>query len=86
MPVFIHESDLSMGLANKIAYKFATKMYSTFEQAAGLAKSGMWGSDQVSDQNTPEPDELVDIKHFDPKLPTVLFVSGSAGALFLTNW
>ena len=32
VPVFIHESDLSMGLANKIAYKFATKMYSTFEQ------------------------------------------------------
>ena len=27
VPVFIHESDLSMGLANKIAYKFATKMY-----------------------------------------------------------
>ena len=34
VPVFIHESDLSMGLANKIAYKFATKMYSTFEQAS----------------------------------------------------
>ena len=27
VPVYIHESDLSMGLANKIAYKFATKMY-----------------------------------------------------------
>ncbi|MGZ7230723.1 glycosyltransferase, partial [Streptococcus pyogenes] len=24
IPVYIHESDLSMGLANKIAYKFAT--------------------------------------------------------------
>ncbi|MDE7495092.1 glycosyltransferase, partial [Streptococcus agalactiae] len=26
VPVFVHESDLSMGLANKIAYKFATIM------------------------------------------------------------
>ena len=26
IPVFIHESDLSMGLANKIAYRFATTM------------------------------------------------------------
>ena len=82
VPVFIHESDLSMGLANKIAYKFATKMYSTFEQAAGLAKVEHVGAvTKVSDQKTPEPDELVDIQtHFDPKLPTVLFVGGSAGA------
>ena len=82
VPVFIHESDLSMGLANKIAYKFATKMYSTFEQAAGLAKVEHVGAvTKVSDQKTPEPDELVDIQtHFNPKLPTVLFVGGSAGA------
>lgn len=71
-----------MGLANKIAYKFATKMYSTFEQPAGLAKVEHVGAvTKVSDQNTPEPDELVDIQtHFNPKLPTVLFVGGSAGA------
>ena len=82
VPVFIHESDLSMGLANKIAYKFATKMYSTFEQAAGLAKVEHVGAvTKVSDQKTSEPDELVDIQtHFNPKLPTVLFVGGSAGA------
>ena len=36
IPVFIHESDLSMGLANKIAYRFATTMYSTFEQPSSL--------------------------------------------------
>ena len=40
-----------MGLANKIAYKFATKMYSTFEQAAGLAKVEHVGAvTKVSDQ------------------------------------
>ena len=82
VPVFIHESDLSMGLANKIAYKFATKMYSTFEQASSLSKVEHVGAvTKVSDQKTPEPDELVDIQtHFNPKLPTVLFVGGSAGA------
>ena len=82
VPVFIHESDLSMGLANKIAYKFATKMYSTFEQASSLSKVEHVGAvTKVSDQNTLEPDELVDIQtHFNPKLPTVLFVGGSAGA------
>ena len=29
----------SMGLANKIAYKFATTMFTTFEQSKGLAKT-----------------------------------------------
>ncbi|CAM1667949.1 UDP-N-acetylglucosamine--N-acetylmuramyl-(pentapeptide) pyrophosphoryl-undecaprenol N-acetylglucosamine transferase [Streptococcus mitis] len=82
VPVFIHESDLSMGLANKIAYKFATKMYSTFEQASSLSKVEHVGAvTKVSDPKTLEPDELVDIQtHFNPKLPTVLFVGGSAGA------
>ena len=82
VPVFIHESDLSMGLANKIAYKFATKMYSTFEQASSLSKVEHVGAvTKVSDQKYPEPDELVDIQtHFNPKLPTILFVGGSAGA------
>lgn len=57
VPVFIHESDLSMGLANKIAYKFATKMYSTFEQASSLAKVEHVGAvTKVSDKNTPEPE------------------------------
>ena len=82
VPVFIHESDLSMGLANKIAYKFATKMYSTFEQPASLAKVEHVGAvTKVSDQKLAEPDEMVDIRtQFDPKLPTLLFVGGSAGA------
>ena len=82
VPVFIHESDLSMGLANKIAYKFATKMYSTFEQASSLSKVEHVGSsDQGFRPKNPEPDELVDIQtHFNTKLPTILFVGGSAGA------
>ena len=77
----IHESDLSMGLANKIAYKFATKMYSTFEQPVSLCKGWAWEQTKVTGQEAPEPDELVNIQtHFNPKLPTVLFVGGSAGA------
>ncbi len=39
VPVYVHESDLSMGLANKIAYKFATTMFTTFEQSKTLVKT-----------------------------------------------
>lgn len=87
VPVFIHESDLSMGLANKIAYKFATKMYSTFEQAEGLTKVEHVGAvTKVGSQKTEEPDEMIDIcSHFDKKLLTLLFVGGSAGARVFNN-
>ncbi len=83
VPVFIHESDLSMGLANRIAYKFATTMYSTFEQPAGLTKVKHVGAvtkiGQINDKVTPI--QLPEIlSHFDKALPTLLFVGGSGGA------
>ena len=34
VPVYIHESDLTPGLANRIASKFATKVFTTFEATA----------------------------------------------------
>lgn len=34
VPVYIHESDLTPGLANRIASKFATKVFCTFETTA----------------------------------------------------
>ncbi|HET7559044.1 MAG TPA: undecaprenyldiphospho-muramoylpentapeptide beta-N-acetylglucosaminyltransferase [Limnochordia bacterium] len=38
VPVIIHESDLTPGLANRIALRFATRMLTTFEQTAqGMA-------------------------------------------------
>ena len=82
VPVFIHESDLSMGLANKIAYKFANKMYSTFEQSASLTKVEHVGAvTKVSGSIIEESEIMVDIRTcFDSKLPTLLFVGGSAGA------
>ncbi|TCD45987.1 UDP-N-acetylglucosamine--N-acetylmuramyl-(pentapeptide) pyrophosphoryl-undecaprenol N-acetylglucosamine transferase [Streptococcus sp. X16XC17] len=82
VPVFVHESDLSMGLANKIAYKFATTMYSTFEQPHTLTKIKHVGAvTKVNQSNNvislKMPEILV---HFDQTLPTLLFVGGSGGA------
>ncbi|MCU9614753.1 undecaprenyldiphospho-muramoylpentapeptide beta-N-acetylglucosaminyltransferase [Caldibacillus lycopersici] len=33
IPVFIHESDITPGLANKISQRFATKIFTSFEEA-----------------------------------------------------
>lgn len=82
VPVYVHESDLSMGLANKIAYKFATTMYSTFEQNHTLEKIKNVGAVTKVQQAT----NVVNLKipeilsYLDSQLPTLLFVGGSAGA------
>ena len=91
VPVLVHESDRSMGLANKIAYKFATKMFTTFEQPKSLVKTQHVGAvTKVHQEQVPTPVELEAVfAQFDPQLPTLLFVGGSAGARvfneFVTN-
>lgn len=82
IPVFVHESDLSMGLANKIAYKFATTMYTTFGQAEGLTKAKHVGAiTKVGGKSDFNQAEIDSIKaQFDPQLKTLLFIGGSAGA------
>lgn len=82
IPVFIHESDLSMGLANKIAYKFATRMYTTFEQAAGLVKTKHIGAiTKVGNPQSFDQHQIDAIKaQFDESKTTLLFIGGSAGA------
>ena len=82
VPVYVHESDLSIGLANKIAYKCATKMYATFEQSSSLTKIEHVGAvTKVGSQESVLPQELEEIRqYFDKELPTLLFVGGSAGA------
>lgn len=82
IPVYIHESDLSMGLANKIAYRFADKMYSTFEQPMSLSKVKHVGAVTKVDQlRNVTPIQLPEIlSHFDKERPTLLFIGGSGGA------
>ena len=82
VPVYVHESDLSIGLANKISYKCATKMYATFEQSSSLTKIEHVGAvTKVGNQESVLQQELEEIRqYFDKELPTLLFVGGSAGA------
>lgn len=82
VPVFVHESDLSMGLANKIAYKAAKIMYSTFEQDHALTKVKHVGAvTKVRDSQVSVPERIQDIQQeMDPQRTTLLFVGGSAGA------
>lgn len=65
-----------MGLANKIAYKFATTMFTTFEQSKTLVKTRHVGAiTKVGMTRFDNSDQLDNIKEqFDEKLKTVLFI------------
>lgn len=84
VPVFIHESDLSMGLANKIAHKFATTMYTTFEKTGKSPKTKHIGAITKVSQKLAPVENLADLEvikeNFNPDHPTLLFVGGSGGA------
>lgn len=83
IPVFVHESDLSMGLANRIALKFASVMYTTFDQGTTLAKMKPIGAvTKVRQAEAAMPSETFKavLSQMDSKRPTLLFIGGSAGA------
>lgn len=81
IPVYIHESDISMGLANKIASRFATKIWSTF--SLEHPKAERIGA-ILDNQNIPNLN--VRPLSFDTQLPTLLFIGGSQGAKVLNEF
>ncbi|MBJ8325722.1 UDP-N-acetylglucosamine--N-acetylmuramyl-(pentapeptide) pyrophosphoryl-undecaprenol N-acetylglucosamine transferase [Streptococcus pacificus] len=88
IPIYVHESDLSMGLANKIAYKLATLMYTTFEQEHHSPKLKHVGAITKISQTPPQVSPLLtEVKeHFSSDLKTILFIGGSAGAKVFNNF
>lgn len=88
-PVFVHESDLTMGLANKISYRFVTKLYTTFSPDSALSKAEHVGAvTKIHDGASQTDNQLIQaIKaQFNPELKTLLFIGGSAGAKVLNDF
>lgn len=83
IPVIIHESDITPGLANKIATKFATKVFVTFDETMNH-----FPSDKVLFTGSPIREELFQGKAqegrarlgFHEKKPILTIMGGSLGA------
>lgn len=83
IPVYIHESDITPGLANRIAVRFATKLFVTFEEAAATLSK-----DKVVYTGAPIRDALFEGKKekglqflgFQADKPVLLIMGGSLGA------
>lgn len=88
IPVWMHESDVSPGLANKICAKFADRIFLSFEESRLFFKNA-----RVSVVGNPIREEILrgDLNKgckftgFSKDLPVILVVGGSTGARSLNQ-
>lgn len=86
IPVIVHESDLSIGLANKIASKFSDFTLTTFDKTAKTIKNGKYVGaiirNELTKQNKNSAYNYYGIK---PKKPVLLIIGGSSGAKIINE-
>lgn len=82
IPVISHESDLSMGLANKIILHYCDFMCTTFRQTAKINKKCVYTGQPIRTKiKNGNPSKI----HFDENKPCLLVLGGSLGAKFLNE-
>ncbi len=86
IPVIIHESDLSVGLANKIASKFSVCTLTSFEETAKKVKNGVFvGSPVREELFLGNKEKSLKVYNLSKNKPTLLVVGGSSGATAINN-
>ena len=87
IPIVSHESDLSLGLANKIIYKVCTTFCTSFYQTAqNLPKAIYTGSPIRQELFYGSKQKGYNLTGFNnPSTPTVMIIGGSTGALNLNK-
>lgn len=86
VPIVSHESDLTLGKANKLIYKLCTKFCTTFEKTAENLKKGVCtGSPIRNSLFTGNKAKGYKLCNFTENRPTVLFTGGSTGAQALND-
>lgn len=88
IPVIIHESDYTPGLANKIALKFASKICVSFPETLKYLPSGKGihtGAPIRSELLSGNPDKGSKLCNFKTKKPVLLVIGGSLGSEILNK-
>ena len=81
IPVVIHESDLTIGLANKIASRFSDLTLTTFQDTANSIKNGLCvGSPIRRELFLGNRENSLKKYGFSSRKPTLLITGGSTGA------
>lgn len=85
IPLVIHESDLSMGLANKIAAKRATTICTTFPETAKKYNGIFTGSPASDKLLSASPINAINKYSLNNDRKTITITGGSLGATSLNN-
>jgi UDP-N-acetylglucosamine--N-acetylmuramyl-(pentapeptide) pyrophosphoryl-undecaprenol N-acetylglucosamine transferase len=83
IPIYIHESDITPGLANKISQRFATRIYTSFEEAAKFFpknKTKTIGSPIRKELFKGSAQKGLDFLGYKQNLPILTIMGGSLGA------
>jgi UDP-N-acetylglucosamine--N-acetylmuramyl-(pentapeptide) pyrophosphoryl-undecaprenol N-acetylglucosamine transferase len=83
IPIFIHESDMTPGLANKISQRFATKIFTSFEETEKFFPKNQTmaiGSPIRKEILNGSPEQGRRFLGFHHKLPILTIMGGSLGA------
>jgi len=81
IPLFCHESDLSLGLANKIVSKYALKTFTSFKETSQNIKSGVYSGPIIKKEIIMQT-KTAALKNLNIKTskPVLLITGGSLGA------
>ncbi|HDH6882896.1 TPA: undecaprenyldiphospho-muramoylpentapeptide beta-N-acetylglucosaminyltransferase [Staphylococcus aureus] len=88
IPTIIHESDLTPGLANKIALKFAKKIYTTFEETLNylpIEKADFIGATIREDLKNGNAHNGYQLTGFNENKKVLLVMGGSLGSKKLNS-
>lgn len=87
IPIIAHESDFSMGLANKLIYKYCKKMCVSFKNLCETYpdKTVFTGSPFREELERGNKANIINQFNPNPNLKTILFMGGSSGAKFLNE-
>ena len=86
LPIVSHESDLSMGLANKIILKKCDIMCTSFEETARMDKKCVYTGQPIRKKVfRGDKSKIQSQGNFDSSLPNLLVVGGSLGAKFINE-
>ncbi len=88
VPAIIHESDLTPGLANKLAIPSATKVCCNFPETVPYLPAGkavLTGSPIRQELLQGDKDAAKKFCHFNKDLPILMIMGGSIGSVYINN-
>ncbi len=88
IPAIIHESDMTPGLANKIAMRGAAKICCNFPETIKVLpadKAVLTGSPIRTELLSGDPQKAYEFTGLDDKKPILLIIGGSQGSVFVNN-